>query len=153
MNKDRLRAMRRIEEHLDRLQISYINNDVYLFNLPSDDLEIHVGIDVNDQGYILFYSFLPVNIKPEKIVEAAILINYINQRHTSGFFDLNIDDGTLFFKITSSYVGIDIDEKNFDLFIVATKLIVDYYNDLFDDYNNDIISFDEFRDYIREENL
>lgn len=153
MQKDQLRAIKRIEEHLDRLNINYVKNKVYMFTLPSEDLDIHVGIDINDCGYILFYSFLPVTIKSEKIVETAILINYINQKHTTGFFDLNIDDGTLFFKITTSYVGIDIDSKNFDLFIAATKLIVDYYNDLFDDFNNDMIGFDEFRDYIREENL
>lgn len=101
---------------------------------------LHVGVAVDalpmdiiitadpDHGILRIFSKISVTLSKDKIMEAAIIVNELNEGRLMGNFDLNITSGSIFFKVYSCIADCTISEG-------ACGLLLDYAVRMVDDYN------------------
>ena len=110
------------EKHEDELLIRS--------GIKGDDLPIEFIVVVRPKNQVVqFLSKLPFQIPEDKRVDAAIAICAINDRFVDGSFDYDISDGTIIFRLTSSYRESTLGEDLFEYMIMCSAVTVDEYND------------------------
>ncbi|MBO5312885.1 MAG: YbjN domain-containing protein [Clostridia bacterium] len=118
---------------LDNRNWRYSRNDEKLIidvSVSGDDLPMDFMIKCDaDYQIIRLQSFLPFKMSEEKRVEGSIVTNYINYRLVDGSFDYNIGDGTILFRLTSSFRDSLVQEEVFDYMIDVSCGTIDAYND------------------------
>ena len=120
------------------------------FGVNGENIPMTVGIVCNlDMQILQLISFMPFNAPSHRMSELASSICVINYRLAMGSFDLSLDDGTIMFKLSSSFretlistelvrsliyvVCSTVDESNGDLFAlcngdVTLKNIMEKYS-------------------------
>ncbi len=95
-----------------------------------DDLpmDIIVEIDAERQLSVLL-SHLPFVVAEDKRVNVAVAISVINYQLVDGSFDFDINDGHLFFRMTSSFIESDLDKEVFAYMLMCSCVTIDMYND------------------------
>ena len=92
---------------LDEMDWSYQRDDEKLmvsFGVNGEDIPITVVIACNlDLQFLQLMSLLPFNAPSYRMTEVASSICVINYRLAVGNFDLSLDDGTIMFKLNSSF--------------------------------------------------
>ena len=101
------------------------------FGVIGEDIpmDFHIVLDV-ERELILLFSPLPFNFKEDKRVEGAIATCQINYVLAEGSFDYDIEDGTVLFKMTSSFKSSLISKELLDYMIACATYTVDKYNDM-----------------------
>jgi hypothetical protein len=95
-----------------------------------DDLTMKFLIVVNPKyDLISILSQMPFNVEEDKLVEGAIATAIITDNLREGSFDFNIDSGAIFFRITSSYMGMDVSKDLCAHLFEISTYTVDRYND------------------------
>ena len=97
-----------------------------------------------ERQLIRLISFLPFNMSKEKIVEGAIATSLVNYYLSDGSFDFNLADGSIVFKLTSSFRDSLISEKLFEYMIDLSCVTVDKYNDQFLMMDKGKLSIEDF---------
>ncbi len=99
-------------------------------SVRGDDLPIKLRV-VSDPGLSLLklYSRLDFDIPSEKIVEAAIAVCLINDRLACGNFDLDVNSGTIFYRMSLPFSESLVSEEVYKFMIDFSVYIVDEFND------------------------
>ena len=103
---------------------------VIFLKLNGDDLPMDFVIRVlEEQQVISIISFMPTSMPEDKRVEGAIATAIITNKLADGSFDYDISDGTIMFRITSSFRNSLIGETLIKYMIDVSSTTVDEYND------------------------
>lgn len=118
---------------LDEMDWSYQKDEEKLmvsFGVNGDDIPITVGIVCNlDLQALQFISFLPFNAPSHRMAEIASAICVINYRLAIGSFALNLNDGTIMFRLGSCFRETLISAELVRSLIYLTCSTVDESND------------------------
>lgn len=119
------------------------------FGVSGENIPITVGIVCNlDLQALQLISFLPFNAPSHRMAEMATAICAINYRLALGCFDLNLNDGTVMFKMSSCFRETLISTQLVSSLIYLTCSTVDESNeDLFALCNGDMTLKDILEKY------
>lgn len=113
--------------------------------LSSEDFPVEFIVVVKpDKEVVQFLSKIPCVIPEDKRAECAIAVCIANYGLCDGSFDYNISDGTIVFRMTSSYRESLISEKLFEYMIFTSAWTVDKYNDRFFMYAKGMMTLQDF---------
>lgn len=114
--------------HYDKLE----DDLVIKSSVKGDDLPIDFIMRVNPRNEIVSYiSWMPFKVEESKRVDVALATCIANYGLADGSFDFDINDGTLMFRLTSSYRESTLSEDLFEYMLMVSALTVDEYNDKF----------------------
>ncbi|MBP5194341.1 MAG: YbjN domain-containing protein [Clostridia bacterium] len=117
-----------------------------------EDLPIQFRIIVDPERMIVsLISPLPFDIPDEKRVEMAIAVSMVNYSIVDGSFDYDYTDGTLLFRMTSSFRESLIGKDVFKYMIAVSCKTIDDYNDKFLMIVKDVMSLVDLFKFIEEE--
>ena len=92
---------------LDHIGWSYEKDEenfIIKSGVKGDDLPVEFIVIVKPRNEVVqFISHLPFDMPEDKRIDGAIAINVINWKLVDGSFDYNIADGSMMFRMTSSY--------------------------------------------------
>lgn len=113
--------------------------------VKSEDFPIDFVMRVNPKNQLVsFISCLPFQINEEKRLDVALAICVANYGMVDGSFDYDITDGTIFFRLTSSYRDSVLSENLFEYMLVVAAATVDAYNDKFFMISKGMLSLQQF---------
>ena len=97
-----------------------------------DDFPIDFYMRVNPRNEVVsFISLLPFTVAEDKRVDLAIAICAANYGLVDGSFDFDITDGSIMFRLTSSYKDSALGEDLFEYMLMVSASTIDEYNDKF----------------------
>ena len=97
-----------------------------------DDFPMGFIMRVNPRNEVVsFISWLPFDVPEDKRVDIAIAVCVANYGLVDGSFDYDIADGTITFRLTSSYKESVLGEELFKYMLGVSTATVDEYNDKF----------------------
>lgn len=102
----------------------------YAFAVEGDDLAMFFRVKIDPELKIA-YLHCPQQfvVPPDKRRDVAIAVNGINCKLIDGSFDFDADDGTLSFRMTTTFVESLISPDVFCYMIECAAATVDEYND------------------------
>ncbi len=78
---------------------------------------------------ITLYAPLPVKVRKENSSNVALAICMINNNLNDGNFNFDINEGAVFFKMTSSFFETDVNSEIFEYMLsAAADTVEDYYS-------------------------
>ncbi|MBQ8029385.1 MAG: hypothetical protein IJ262_08290 [Clostridia bacterium] len=112
-----------------------------------DDLPMDLILRVNTKLKIVsLFSFLPVKFPKDKIVEGAVATCMATYGLADGSFDFDLSDGSVLFRLTSSYRESIISEEVIKYMLYVGASTIDEYNDRFLMLAKGMIDIDKFAD-------
>ena len=133
---------------LDRMNWKYEKHEDDLLiksGISGDDLPVEFIVVVKPKNEVVqFLSCLPFKMPEDKRVEGAVAVCVANYGIVDGSFDYNINDGSIIFRLTSSYRESTLGEELFEYMIMVAASTVDNYNDKFFMLTKDMITLDQF---------
>ncbi len=151
-NEKQLKEAKKVYETLcaalDANDWKYKKHDddlVITFLTRGDDIPMQfiVAIDA-DRQLVRMLSPLPFKFVEEKRVEAAVALCQTNYSLVDGSFELDLSDGEVSFKLTSSFKDCLISADLLNFMVVYACFVVDKYNDSLLMLNTGKISLDEY---------
>ncbi len=110
-----------------------------------EDLPIGINVSVDaERELIILLSKLPFTIPEEKILDTAVAVSFTNYSLVDGSFDFNVKDGTMYFRMTSSFIESDIGNDLFVYMVMLSCRIVDDFNDKFVMLGKGLMSLENF---------
>lgn len=110
-----------------------------------DDLPMDIIIRIDpDRQLVILMSHLPFVVSEDKRVDAAIATSVINYKVVDGSFDFDIEDGHMFFRMTSSYVGSELSKEVFFYMLMCSFQTIDDYNDKLLMLAKNMLSLEDF---------
>jgi hypothetical protein len=120
---------------LDRREWSYDKHEERLLissGVASEDFPVSFIVVVQPEAEVVqFLSRMPFEIPEDKRIDGAIAVCVANYGLRDGSFDYDINDGTIIFRLTSSYRESTVGEALFEYMIGVSAGTVDKYNDKF----------------------
>ncbi len=146
-------AFRTLCESMDELNWRYEKDEekmVIHFRVTGEDIPMEFVVHCDaERQLIRLMSFLSFKIMEDKRIDLAIATSHANYLLADGSFDYNLGDGTIIFRMTSSFreslVGVEL----FKYMIQVACLTVDKYNDKFLMLSKGMLSI---ADFIKGEN-
>jgi len=117
---------------MDKLDMKYecVGDGEFVFNFEGDDLPMSFKMKIDEKReLVVLLSVLPFKIKSENILGAAIAAGQINYLLMDGSFDIDIDDGSAAFRMTSSFRDSLVSEISLQYMIACSVHTVDKFND------------------------
>lgn len=116
--------------------------------IRGDDLPMDIVIIVNPKAQVVsLFSPMPYKIKEDKRVEAALAVCVANNGLVNGAFDYDLSDGSIHFRVVSSYRESILGEELFNYMIMIAAGTVDIYNDKFLMISNGMMNFQQFLEW------
>lgn len=116
-----------------------------VISFTGEDLPLSLHIVMwGDRQVISILSAMPFHITEDRRMEAALAVTCANQRLIDGSFDLNMENGELRFRLTSTFLGTVMTEEAFIYMIYTAADTIDRYNDRFMLVNTGELSAEEF---------
>ena len=133
---------------LDKMEWNYEKDDenfIIRFGVRGDDIPMKfvVACDAERQ-LIRLMSYLPFRIKEDKRIDGAIATSYANFLLADGSFDYDLTDGSIAFRMTSSFRESVVGEELFSYMIHVSCMTVDKYNDQFMKISEGALSIADF---------
>ena len=120
---------------LDAHKWTYQKDDEKLqikVSVNGKDLPMHMLLSVNaERNLVMLYSAMPFKVDETKRLDMAIMVCAVNSLLVDGNFVFNVENGTLGFCLTQSFLESDISAQAFDMMITVTCGLVDQFNDKF----------------------
>ncbi|MBQ8762724.1 MAG: YbjN domain-containing protein [Clostridia bacterium] len=114
--------------HYDKIE----DDLVIKSGVKGDDLPIDFIMRVNPRNEIVsFFSWMPYKVDESKRIDLALAVCTANYGLADGSFDYNLSDGTILFRLTSSYKESTLSEELFEYMLMVAASTVDIYNDKF----------------------
>lgn len=132
-SKQALTIYKYLCDFLDGRNYRYTKNDndllVQITMVGEDDpMQFYINVD-DERALVIFRSFLPFRFKEERRIAGAIAVCNINYKVCDGMFNTDVRNGSLYFKLTTSFrdsiISQDVIEQMFEL----SCQMVDKYND------------------------
>ena len=100
--------------------------------IKGDDFPIEFIMRVNPRSEVIsFISWMPFKVEESKRIDMALAVCAANYGMVDGSFDYDITDGTILFRLTSSYRESIISPELLEYMIMVSASTVDEYNDKF----------------------
>lgn len=110
-----------------------------------DDLPMDIIIRIDpDRQLVILMSHLPFVVSEDKRVDVAIATSVINYKVVDGSFDFDMEDGHMFFRMTSSYVGSELSKEVFFYMLMCSFQTIDDYNDKLLMLAKNMLSLEDF---------
>lgn len=110
-----------------------------------DDIPIDMILHVDTERQVLkSYSKLPFEMSEQKRVEGAVAACAASYGMADGCFDYDLGDGTLTYRVSTSFVESKLGEAAVNYLINCTCALVDHYNDMFLMLNKGMIDLGQF---------
>lgn len=117
------------------------------FELQGKNVSILFMIIVDvERQLIRIYSPLSVKFSKNNRIDGAAAICYASYGLHNGSFDYDLFDGSIVFRMVTSFRGSLIGEELIESMISCTCAVVDEYGDKFSALENGTMSIDEFLD-------
>ena len=133
---------------IDRREWKYEKDEENLivhFAVSGDDIPMQFNMVVDAERQIVrVASPLPFKMAEDKRMEGAIATCVASFGLAHGNFDYDLSDGTISFRLTSSFRGSLIGEDLFQYMISCSCTVVDEYNDKFLAINKGMLSINDF---------
>ncbi|MBR0536227.1 MAG: YbjN domain-containing protein [Clostridia bacterium] len=114
-------------------------------SVKGDDFNIDLIIRIIAENEVVsVISFMPFEIPEDKRVDMALAVCAANYGIVDGSFDYNIVNGSLFFRMTSSFKDTVLSEELLAYMIFVSSITVDKYNDKFFMIAKGMLSVDDF---------
>lgn len=114
-----------------------------------DDLPIPIRITVDaDRLLVVLVSQIPFIVPENKRNEMSLAVSTANFGIVDGCFDYNYDEGTLGFRMTSSFRESLVGKELFEYMLYVSCQTVDVYNDKFFRVAKTDMTFDEVIGFI-----
>lgn len=114
-----------------------------------EDLSMGLMIKIDAERQLVYImSQLPFVMDKEKLLEGAVATSMINQSLIDGSFDYDVKNGTISFRITTSWRGVLISDEIFEYLIMVSFLTIDKYNDKLLEISNGTMSLKELDAFI-----
>lgn len=124
----------------DKMKLNYKKDDEDLsvtVVAGGNDLPMGFRIKIIDSlQTILLTSPIPFDVKPSKRLDIAIAVTRANNIILDGSFDYDLKDGIVSFRMTSSFLDVEVDEAEFTYMIRYAYAVVEDFNDRFESVNN-----------------
>lgn len=115
------------------------------YSVRGDDLPMQFIIIIDSERQLVrVLSKLPVTAPPERITDIAIAVSQTNYMLADGSFDLNVLNGSIYFRMVASYRDCVLSREAYLFLINCATQIIDEYNDKFDDIAKGNITGKEF---------
>ena len=142
-----------IEELLPQVGIKHFAGDEeglrFRYNVTGDDTPMSFILRiVPDAGIISLLSPFPFNIKENSLVPVSVALAASNNSILNGSFDLDLKDGSVYFRISNCYGEDLIDADTLGYLVSVASNTVDRYNDRILALNKNIISLDDYLEWI-----
>ena len=127
----------RYEKNQEKLSVSC--------TAQGDDLpmDIDIRIDIKRELVVLL-SHLPFIVAEEKRLDVAVASTVINNKLVDGSFDCDIEDGHMFFRMTSSFVESNLDKEALQYMLFCSCATIDDFNDKLLMVAKNMISLEDF---------
>lgn len=113
--------------------------------VKGNDFPIEFIIRVNPRNELVsFFSKLPFNVEEDKRIDVALAICAVNYWLADGSFDYDLSDGSILFRLTSSYKESTLGEALFEYMVVVSAATVDNYNDKFFMMSKGMMTYQQF---------
>ena len=100
--------------------------------VTGEDLPIAFIFAVKPKNHLVqFLSKLPVTMPEEKRIDGAIATCAASNHLIDGSFDYDVMNGSIVFRLTSSYLNSDISEDLLEYMLMVSAATIDEYNDKF----------------------
>ena len=107
-------------------------NFVIRSGVKGDDLPIKFTVRVNPANLVAsFISWMPYEVPKDKLIDVALAIHAVNYKMADGSFDFDLSDGSIMFRLTSSFRESILGKELFEYMIMLSTSVVDEYNDKF----------------------
>ncbi len=137
-----------IKKHLQDNDFKFKSHDEDLavsFTVQGEDLPQPTVIRVIDERELVRVdSPIPVNMPEDKRFEAAVAVAVANNSLLNGNFDFDMEDGSITYRVTQSYVGTDISEDTLTYIMGVVFLTTDEYNDKLFMLGKGMMSLEQF---------
>ena len=119
---------------------------VVTYSIAGDGLDKDFVLFVNygERELIKVMSRMPVTIKEENRIEAAIAVTAVNYGLADGKFDYDIASGNIDFSVIYSYMNAEISDDFFEFLISLSSYMVGEYNHKFFAYAKGYMSLEDF---------
>lgn len=116
-------------------------------NYTGEDLPVRFIIRIDAEREVIQYlSPLPFKMEESKRVDAAVAVCVANYGIVNGCFDLDINDGEIRYRLTTSYCDSEMGEDFFYDMMAVAVLTTDKYNDRFMMLNKGLMTLQQFID-------
>lgn len=113
--------------------------------VKGNDFPIEFIIRVNPRNQLVsFLSRLPFNVEEDKRIDVALAICAVNYWLADGSFDYDLTDGSIIFRLTSSYKESTLGEALFEYMVMVSAATVDNYNDKFFMISKGMMTYQQF---------
>ncbi len=120
--------------------------------VQGDDLPIKFTIKVNPRNQIVaLYSMMPFNVPEDKRVEMALAIHVANYPMVDGSFDYDIKDGSIIFRLTTSFRDSILSKELFEYMLMVSVVTIDEYNDKFFAVSKGLMSLEQFIEHVQKD--
>ena len=127
----------RFKEDEDALQLEY--------TVTEDDLPQPTVIRIIEhQDLVQIISPMPFIVPKDKRLDVAVAAAIANDHILNGSFALNFSNGDLRFRVSQSYVDMELSEEFARYFFSMAVMAIDQYNDLFSRLSMGEMSLQEF---------
>lgn len=131
--KKALETFNSLCDFLDQIKFKYEKHEndlVITFSMSGDDIPMSFVIIVDkERELIRLFSRMPFEMPKERIIDAAVITSYINYKLVDGSFDLDITNGKIHYRMTSSFKDSLIGKELFFYMIRVAGDMVDEFND------------------------
>ncbi len=117
------------------------------YGLKIDHFDIINVISINlKQLMVRIYSEMPFKFceDKQKRINGVLAAATASNNMVFGGFDVDIDSGTIIYKMSEGFVGCEFTEEYFDFIVDVSNRYIDKYSKLFEQINKDEISISEF---------
>lgn len=117
---------------MEKNDIYYERDDKHLCvkcSVNGQDTQLNFAFIINPSKMLItLYSPMPIKVKKENSANVALAVCMINNSLSDGNFCFDVSDGTVFFKMTSSFCDINVNEDIFEYMLsVAADTMDDYF--------------------------
>lgn len=127
------------------------DNFVIKCGARGEDLPIELIIKVDPERLIIsLLSQLPFQVPENKRVEMALAVSIANYGLVDGSFDYNFANGSIVFRMTSSFMESLIGKELFEYMLFVSCGVVDRFNDKFLMIIKDKMTIEELIKFTKE---
>lgn len=96
------------------------------------------------QDLVQIISPLPFIVPEDKRLDMAVAVSVANDHILNGSFDLNFSHGGMCFRVSQSYVDMELSKEFARYFFSIAVMATDQYNDLFFMLSKGMMSLEQF---------
>lgn len=131
------------EKNEDRLSVEAITK--------GDDFPITFYMKAHEKtGALTFVSKMPFVIPHDKRMDVALAICMINDSIVNGFFDFNIPNGEVYFRMSSTFIGVEMSKEVPVYLLYSSCSTVDRYNDVLFMISKGMMSLSQLEEMINK---